>query len=946
VAELKTFVFTDISGSVRLKDEMSGRSVTERDVAFINSILTPHRQRIEAQLAEFGGRVVSTAGDGHFLVFDHTTEAAQWAVAVQKSHQRDPIVTPKGEHVDVRMSMHVGVPQIDPGDRDNFVGKTVDYAARLNDYATGGQILVSRSVMAILEDVGLEGVRLHLQGRKLLKGIGNVEIHELLYDDHGPRPMRDQPKASAERQWTVVPTQGFEGPADRGGVGVAGQTALKRIGNYELEEVIGAGGMGDVYKARHTQFGRVRAVKVIKPQFVVAGHQDVIRRFYNEIKAVGRLEHKNIVVAIDSSAPDDKLHYLVMEFIEGLSLDEMVARHGPLPIAESCEIIRQAARGLQYIHRHEMVHRDVKPSNLMVTLVDADQISGDSTLVDEGDGERAVVKILDLGLALLAADNHDRLTRLDHKAMGTGMYMPPEQWKTTSVDIRADIYSLGCTLYHLLAGHPPFFDSDLRPEKAHEKSSVPAIRTSAEPVPRKLWDVLQKMLQKRPEERYDSPAEVAAALAPFAAGHQLAALVRTLEGNETRTHAATPTKPNGNSQAETWRSKSRFGSASLIPTRRFLLRRLLPLLVAAGLVAGVVVALQNASQESALRADAERAATQQRVEQGARDVLTSFAKTASEKVARELDKRFAILSKEAQDPELIRLVREIDALNASAAAADAPAESSADAAQRQQLLDDLQNWIRKLPDQHGKQLKVVESWFVQDLHGTQIARTPQDPASFMKPYWYRDYFHGLGQDRDKSSEADRDATRPIENEHLSSVYYSTATKVLKVAFSVPIRDAAAAGPDGQPGPVIGVLAMSINLQDFDVLDPAQAAGSEVLLIDLRSDWIDGENHGLVLHHPRLAKGELARVDGELLEKIDAAKPLTRAGFDGAEHFLVGYADPLKKDQNPNQKYWGAFEPVRYEILSVETDDEETERFGWIVLVQRAMPDVVASPAAK
>jgi len=334
MAELKTFVFTDISGSVRLKDEMSGRSVTERDMAFITSILTPHRQRIETRLGEFGGRVVSTAGDGHFLVFDHTVEAAQWAVDVQKSHELDPIVTPKDEHVEVRMSMHVGVPQIDPSDRDNFVGKTVDYAARLNDYATGGQILVSRSVMAILEDVGLEGVRLHLQGRKNLKGIGNVEIHELLYDDHGPRPMRNQPKSHTERQWTVVPTQGFE-PAG-GSVGVAGQTALKRVGNYELEEVIGAGGMGDVYKAHHTQFGRVRAVKVIKPQFVVAGHQDVIRRFYNEIKAVGRLEHKNIVVAIDSSSPDDKLHYLVMEFIEGLSLDEMVTRHGPLPVAEAC----------------------------------------------------------------------------------------------------------------------------------------------------------------------------------------------------------------------------------------------------------------------------------------------------------------------------------------------------------------------------------------------------------------------------------------------------------------------------------------------------------------------------------------------------------------------------------------------------------------------------------
>ncbi len=942
MAELKTFVFTDISGSVRLKGEMSGRSVTERDVAFITSILTPHRQRIEARLAEFGGRVVSTAGDGHFLVFDHTVEAAQWAVEVQQSHQSDPIVTPKGEHVEVRMSMHVGVPQIDPSDRDNFIGKTVDYTARLNDYATGGQILVSRSVMAILEDVGLEGVRLHLQGRANLKGIGNVEIHELLYDDHGPRPMRNQPKSHTERQWTVVPTQGFERPADRGGVGVAGQTALKRVGNYELEEVIGAGGMGDVYKARHTQFGRVRAVKVIKPQFVVAGHEDVIRRFYNEIKAVGRLEHKNIVVAIDSSSPDDKLHYLVMEFIEGLSLDEMVVRHGPLPVAEACEIIRQAARGLQYIHKHEMVHRDIKPSNLMVTLVDADQISGDSTLVDNEDGERAVVKILDLGLALLAVDNQDRLTRFDHKAMGTGMYMPPEQWRTTSVDIRADIYSLGCTLYHLLSGNPPFFDSDLRAEKAHEKSAVPPIRNSMQPLPRKLWEVLQKMLEKRPEDRYDSPAEVAAALAPFAEGNQLAALVRTLEGDETHTHATTPTKPNGASKLETWRSQSRFSSANLIPTRRFMLRRLLPLFLLAAVGGGIAFAMWNASLEAERRAAAERLATQERIETAARDVLTSFAKTASDKVAQELDKRFAILSKAAQDPELIQLVSELNALNVE----QAPTENPTDAARRLELLEKLQEWIRKLPDQHGKQLKVVESWFVQDAHGTQIARTPQDAASFLKPYWYRDYFHGGGQDRDKSSEADREAVKPIENEHLSSVYYSTATKVLKVAFSVPIRDPAQTAPDapaGGDGEVIGVLAMSINLQDFDVLDPSQAAGSEVMLIDLRPDWIEGESHGLVLHHPRLAKGDLARVDGELLKQIDAAKPLTDAGFDGAQHFLTGYVDPLKKDVN--QKYWGAFEPVRYEILSRETDDEETERFGWIVLVQRAMPEAAASEPA-
>src|SRR6185503_3671600 len=116
-----------------------------------------------------------------------------------------------------------------------------------------------------------------------------------------------------------------------------------RLGNYELEERLGSGGMGDVFRARHTQFGRVRAVKVIKQQFVDSGHDEVIRRFYQEIKAVGALEHPNIVVAIDSSAPTDTVHYLVMEYINGVAADEFVARRGPMAVADACEVARQAA---------------------------------------------------------------------------------------------------------------------------------------------------------------------------------------------------------------------------------------------------------------------------------------------------------------------------------------------------------------------------------------------------------------------------------------------------------------------------------------------------------------------------------------------------------------------------------------------------------------------------
>src|SRR6476469_6669251 len=126
MGDLKTILFTDIVGSVNLKREMLGQSDTERDQAFIREVLMPHRERIERELALLGGRVVSTAGDGHFLVFSDTISAARWAIGIERSHRDDPIRTPRGKTVSVRISLHVGIPQIDPRDLNNFIGKPVD----------------------------------------------------------------------------------------------------------------------------------------------------------------------------------------------------------------------------------------------------------------------------------------------------------------------------------------------------------------------------------------------------------------------------------------------------------------------------------------------------------------------------------------------------------------------------------------------------------------------------------------------------------------------------------------------------------------------------------------------------------------------------------------------------------------------------------------------------
>ncbi len=742
----------------------------------------------------------------------------------------------------------------------------------------------------------------------------------------------------AQRQWTVVPTIGFDVGDTAGRTAVAHGTALRRVGNYELEEQLGSGGMGDVYKARHVQFGRIRAIKIIKPQFVAAGHSEIIRRFYNEIKAVGRLEHKNIVVAIDSSSPTDQVHYLVMEYIEGVSLDELVAQHGPLPIPEACEIIRQAARGLQYIHKNDMVHRDIKPSNLMITLVDGDQVQSDSTVNQGADGQRAIVKILDLGLALLAVDAHDRLTRFDHKAMGTGMYMPPEQWKTTSVDIRADIYSLGCTFYHLLAGNPPFFDSDLRPEKAHEKAAVPMIRSSVQPLPKKLWEIIRKMLEKRPEDRFATPAEVAAALVPFAEGHNLPALVRGKKSGEMATQAYRETQADSASRVDTRRSRPWFSGLDH-SARRWLVGTALPLALIAVFVGGALWLLHASRQEAERReeatkleadrrADESRLAQLRQAENDARDSLPSFAKHAARTtLPEEMAKRFAVLTAAAADPEMIAALRKLNV--------DVPADREALEVLDKPSLDALDAWVAtSLAHKHGSEM-VVDSWFINNVAGIQVARSPKD-KSVGQSFRHRDYFNGLGKDFEEN-DPQLASIRPIDHNRLSLVYRSSTSGLLKVAFSVPIWDQST-GAAGAPGErqVIGVLAMSVNVHDFTVLDKELRGGSEVVLIDLRSDWIEGEqNRGLILHHPQLEKGELARLDQQLLDEIDAAHPLTDPNFDGKQHFQVGYVDPLS--ENPDKKYWGAFEPVRYKVSDLEDSAGRNDRPGWVVLVQKAIP---------
>ncbi|MFO0900633.1 MAG: serine/threonine-protein kinase [Pirellulales bacterium] len=288
-----------------------------------------------------------------------------------------------------------------------------------------------------------------------------------------------------------------EPPPDPPASTPASQPVPQQLGQYQLLEVIGEGGMGIVYRVRHVVMKREQALKLLHPSRV-ANAPD-LARFYREIEAVARLEHPHIVVGHDAQEAQGH-HFLVMEFVSGLNLSQLLGALGKLPIADACELVRQAAVGLEYAHAHGLVHRDIKPSNLLLS-------------------DRGVVKILDLGLASQRTD--DRTDERD-VVLGTADYIAPEQWISADrVDRRADVYSLGCTLYQLLVGRPPFGDlpeSYRVKAEAHCQRAPAAARSQRSEIPAALEQLLERMLAKRPEDRPASAAEVATALARFAAG--------------------------------------------------------------------------------------------------------------------------------------------------------------------------------------------------------------------------------------------------------------------------------------------------------------------------------------------------------------------------------------------------------------------------------------------
>jgi WD40 repeat protein/serine/threonine protein kinase len=286
------------------------------------------------------------------------------------------------------------------------------------------------------------------------------------------------------------------------------------LGSYVLLQRLGEGGTGHVYKARHQAMRRIVALKVIRKELLTDA--EVLARFYREIQVASQVAHPHVVHAYDAGPVGDT-HFLAMEYVNGIDLSRQVKRSGALSVKQACDYIRQAALGLQHIHEQGLVHRDIKPSNLLLAESPGPQA--------QANAQPAVglVKVSDLGLArfqkTLDAEVTATFTPVGGVMMGTPDYMAPEQaLDFHRADIRADIYSLGCTLYYLLRGQPPFPGGTLAQKLLwHQQGKPPDLTQIRTGAPQGLSPILERMLEKQPGDRYQTPAELAGDLAAFAA---------------------------------------------------------------------------------------------------------------------------------------------------------------------------------------------------------------------------------------------------------------------------------------------------------------------------------------------------------------------------------------------------------------------------------------------
>ena len=274
----------------------------------------------------------------------------------------------------------------------------------------------------------------------------------------------------------------------------AGESSDIYFGDYVVIDKLGQGGMGTVLLAKHRRMDRLVAIKILP--ITILESKEAVARFYQEVKVAAKLTHPNIVHAYDAGEHHG-FQYLVMEYVPGFDLSEVLSQLGPVPLPMALDYLKQACKGLEYAHRKGVVHRDVKPSNILLS--------------EEGE-----IKILDMGLARISDSPFNQaMTQLTTtgQVMGTVEYMSPEQAEDTrQADQRSDIYSLGCTFYRLLTGKSPFTrDTVVKTILAHRTDSIPALETGF-PENESVNQLFQRMVAKQPEDRFQTVSEVIEAI--------------------------------------------------------------------------------------------------------------------------------------------------------------------------------------------------------------------------------------------------------------------------------------------------------------------------------------------------------------------------------------------------------------------------------------------------
>jgi serine/threonine protein kinase/tetratricopeptide (TPR) repeat protein len=404
-----------------------------------------------------------------------------------------------------------------------------------------GQTLLSYG-LGKLDDTSAEAVNGHLEEcaacRRRIAEMSGDSFLGRLRDAHGRPPAPGLSTSGVSRA--------ASGPASPSTSPIQANSLPPELidhPQYEIMRELGRGGMGVVYLARNTLMDRLEVLKVLNKEMLA--RRGTLDRFLREIRSAARLSHPNVVAAY-SALQIGHLIVFAMEYVEGLDLAKMVKLKGPLPVGHASHFIHQAALGLQHAHEQGMIHRDIKPGNLILARK----------------GDRAIVKVLDFGLAKATREDPvDSGLTQEGQMLGTPDFIAPEQTlNAQKSDIRADIYSLGCTLYYLLSGGPPFRGTSLYDIlQAHHSIDAKFLNLLRTDVPVELAALVAKMMAKEPKRRFQTPGEVAKALTPFFKSSKAASIASNPElsqvdqpaGNwaAAKPAVSTPTEP-----ATQWRS--------------------------------------------------------------------------------------------------------------------------------------------------------------------------------------------------------------------------------------------------------------------------------------------------------------------------------------------------------------------------------------------------------